>query len=128
MNFQQYQAKTTETAADNGIEILLLGLAGEAGEVCDYMKKVLGHGHELDLVNLQSELGDVLWYLAQICQKTGLDLEMVAVANLAKLAERYPDGFDPERSKNRAEYSGGVDVTLPPSTLTPVQINVPQGG
>jgi len=80
-----------------------LGIAGEAGEVADYLKKVLHHGHELDRERLKKELGDVLWYAAAIADRADLTLEEVAQANIDKLMERYPEGFTSERSINRAQ-------------------------
>ena len=73
--------------------IMGLGIAGEAGEVADYLKKVLGHGHELDLTKLAKELGDVLWYVAALATMHGLKLDDIATTNINKLRERFPNGF-----------------------------------
>ena len=100
-SFLSYQEDAARTAGDTRLEILALGIAGEAGEVADYIKKVVGHGHALDPQALQKELGDVLWYVAMLATKCGLDLDLVAQANIEKLRKRYPDGFSTERSKNR---------------------------
>jgi NTP pyrophosphatase (non-canonical NTP hydrolase) len=70
-----------------------LGVAGEAGEVADLLKKHLFHGIDLDVSKLRSELGDVLWYVAALARHAGLSLEDVATSNLDKLQARYPDGF-----------------------------------
>lgn len=83
--------------------LLLYGLTGEAGEVADLIKKHFGHGHELDLIKVNKELGDVLWYLSQLAEQFGLSLDDVAQANIDKLKKRYPDGFSEEASKNRRE-------------------------
>lgn len=80
-----------------------LGLAGEAGEVADYLKKVYGHGHELDREVLKKELGDVLWYVSDLCSKFGFSMSEVAQLNVEKLKRRYPEGFSTVRSKNRNE-------------------------
>jgi NTP pyrophosphatase (non-canonical NTP hydrolase) len=71
-----------------------LGIAGEAGECADLIKKHIGHGHPLDVVKLKLELGDVLWYVAGLAELAGLTLSEVASANLAKLEKRYPSGFN----------------------------------
>lgn len=80
-----------------------LGLAGEAGEIVDIVKKVIYHSHELDTSMLCKEAGDLLWYLALLCDTVGLTLEDVMQANVDKLRKRYPDGFDPKRSQFRQE-------------------------
>jgi len=80
-----------------------LGLAGESGEFADHIKKIYYHGHELDEITLAKELGDVLWYLAIAADAIGLTLEDIATGNILKLQNRYPDGFDQERSINRED-------------------------
>lgn len=80
-----------------------LGIVGEAGEVADIIKKHLCQGHDLDRNELMSELGDVLWYIAELCYVSGFSLEDVARRNIEKLKERYPDGFSEEASVNRKE-------------------------
>lgn len=88
----------------HNLSIAALGLAGETGEVVDLIKKVVGHGHELDQRKLIEELGDVLWYCAALCTLLGVPLEEVAFANIAKLKRRYPNGFEQARSIHRAKY------------------------
>jgi NTP pyrophosphatase (non-canonical NTP hydrolase) len=80
-----------------------MGLAGEAGEVCDYLKKIVFHGHDYDEQKLCLELGDALWYIAAIASNACLTLEEVAQGNIDKLKRRYPDGFSEEKSINRTE-------------------------
>lgn len=81
------------------LAIFTLGVAGEAGEVAELVKKHLGHNHPLDHDAMVKELGDVLWYLTALCTSLDISLSHVAAMNLAKVRERYPNGFDPERSK-----------------------------
>lgn len=107
MDFAEYQQLASRTSrADRPLEMRLsnaaLGLAGEAGEAVELLKKHLHHDHELDPLRLQKELGDVLWYLSELCSLAGLDLETVAAANIAKLRARYPEGFEVARSVERA--------------------------
>ena len=83
-----------------------LGVAGEAGEVADLIKKHVGHGHALDGAKLTRELGDVLWYVAALAHDIGVDLSEVAAVNVEKLKARYPDGWDPARSQNREVGDG----------------------
>ena len=108
MNLKEYQDLAKTTAGEFSEEertiwtlVSALGLCGEAGEVADYLKKIYGHGHQLDYVKLKKELGDVLWYLADICTKFGVSLDEVAQLNIDKLKKRYPSGFSVEASVNR---------------------------
>ena len=109
IDFDKYQKDSSATSgafqdlySDQArLAIAGLGLAGEAGEVVDYLKKVVGHGHKLDKDKLVKELGDVLWYVAEICSAINADMSDVAQQNIDKLKARYPDGFSSERSINR---------------------------
>lgn len=96
MDFHTYQQRSRATACypDAGANPIYptLGLCGEAGEVADKVKKVLrDRGGEFSaevIAALQLELGDVLWYVAQLATELGLELDQVAQANLDKLASR----------------------------------------
>ena len=80
-----------------------LGLAGEAGEVCDIVKKYMFQGHNLETQKVVDELSDVLWYVALTAQGIGCDLDSIMEHNINKLKKRYPNGFEAERSINRTE-------------------------
>lgn len=80
-----------------------LGLAGEAGETLDMIKKWIFHEKDLDREHLKKELGDVMWYMAMICYSFGFDLDEILQMNIDKLKARYPEGFDTERANHRAE-------------------------
>ena len=80
------------------------GLNGEAGECIDILKKTEFQGHDFDPMKMVDELGDVLWYVAQLATGLGVTLEYVAQHNVDKLLARYPDGFDSEKSIHRKEY------------------------
>lgn len=73
-----------------------LGLAGEAGEVCNKIKKIMrdkeGKMESADIMALRDELGDVLWYVAALCSELRLDMGAVAEANLDKLFSRKDRG------------------------------------
>lgn len=104
--FSQYQRLSARTLKDDPqLAEMALGLTGEAGEVIDYLKKHLFHGHELDPAKITDELGDVLWYIAGLCSILGVDMEDVAAGNIAKLKERYPEGFNEEKSIERSGSS-----------------------
>lgn len=81
----------------------VMGLCGESGEAIDIVKKWLAQGHELDKEKLAKELGDICWYLAETATALELSLEDIMEANIEKLRKRYPEGFDPERSRSRTE-------------------------
>jgi len=81
-----------------------LGLTGEAGEVADVIKKTFFHGHPLDEQKLVKEMGDVMWYLQQICLALNISLREVIEGNREKLQKRYSDNkFSVEESLNRKE-------------------------
>jgi NTP pyrophosphatase (non-canonical NTP hydrolase) len=80
-----------------------LGLAGESGEFVDLMKKHFGHGKPLDRDQVKKELGDVLWYVANLARSFGYTLSNVAQGNIDKLKVRYPDGFTVEASQAKAD-------------------------
>jgi NTP pyrophosphatase (non-canonical NTP hydrolase) len=106
MDFKEYTENMKRTAGSLGLnnENLCwsaMGLSGEAGEVTDYLKKVVFHSHELNKEKVAEELGDVLWYLAATAELIGYDLEDIAIMNIEKLKKRYPEGWDVEKSRNR---------------------------
>lgn len=79
----------------------LMGLAGEGGEACDILKKVLFQGHKLDREHMALELGDIAWYIALAADAIGYDLDTIFQMNIDKLYARYPDGFEVDKSVNR---------------------------
>jgi NTP pyrophosphatase (non-canonical NTP hydrolase) len=93
----------SSTSYEVGIMYDALGLAGEAGEIADYVKKWVGHGKVFDLDHVEKELGDVLWYVNRMTRRLGKTLRGVAMTNIAKLKARYPQGFSHEASENRKE-------------------------
>lgn len=106
MDFKDYQRQAQRTvrggrARELQLDNWALGLAGEAGEVADIIKKHVHHTHPLDVDKVNDELGDVLWYVSVMATECGLSLDDIAHNNCVKLAERYPEGFSPERSINR---------------------------
>lgn len=103
LNFNKYQQLAARTAISHENELLNygLGIAGEAGEVADLIKKGLFHGHGISKDEIAKELGDTLWYISQIARLFDLSLEDVAQLNIKKLQKRYPEGFSEEASINR---------------------------
>lgn len=98
-DFDTYQAAARSTAiypgqdSNAGLIYAALGLAGEAGEVANKVKKLLRDGvttySQDDLI---SEAGDTLWYLATLCSELGVSLADVAEGNLDKLRLREAQG------------------------------------
>ena len=76
------------------------GLAEEGGEVLALVRKHAFQGRTLDLAALEQELGDALWCLGVAAASAGLSLERIAEANVAKLRQRYPDGYTDSASRN----------------------------
>jgi NTP pyrophosphatase (non-canonical NTP hydrolase) len=97
MTLDEYQKKAQGTViypalGGQGWVYPALGLAGEAGEVADKLKKVVrDHNGEItpeirELV--KGELGDVLWYVSQLARELDFTLEEIAQGNIDKLASR----------------------------------------
>lgn len=106
--FDRYQKATERTAGkfeDPKQELVAwsMGIGGEAGEYVDGIKKHVFHDHELDKEAQAKELGDLLFYISRSAASLGYTLSQVASMNIEKLQKRYPDGFDPEKSKNREQ-------------------------
>jgi len=107
MNFDDYQKLSGETAIypgrGNNLSYPTLGLAGETGEVAEKVKKLIrdkeGILDDESRAALGKELGDVLWYLAQLCTELDLSMSDVAKANIEKLSSR----------KKRGQISGDGD-------------------
>ena len=106
MEANEYQrlAMVTLNPALDKRDVLInsvMGLCGEAGEAIDIVKKWMAHGHELDKDHLAKELGDIAWYLAETAWALDIPLETILRSNLEKLKNRYPEGFDTNRSQKR---------------------------
>lgn len=105
MTLNEYQLAAQRTSntytLSSKIENGLLGLFGEGGECADIFKKYLFQGHDFDAEHMAKELGDILWYVAEVASGLGMTLDKVAQMNIDKLLARYPDGFDREKSLHR---------------------------
>lgn len=71
---------------------MTLGIAGEAGEVVDAVKKHVIYQKDLDRENIKEELGDIEFYMEGLRALLGLTREEVIDHNKAKLLKRYPTG------------------------------------
>ncbi|HOF79693.1 MAG TPA: nucleoside triphosphate pyrophosphohydrolase family protein [bacterium] len=100
MEFKEYQQQSHKTAVypviGQGFVYPALGLAGESGEVVEKIKKIFrdqqGIVGDEQRQAVAKELGDVLWYLAQLATELDLDLNQVAQDNLDKLFSRQQRG------------------------------------
>lgn len=95
LNEYQRETRTTDRVPEregNGLLVPLLGLASEAASLLAQYKKWLrdGPAHRLYAKQVAEELGDVLWYTANLADKFDIDLESVARQNLAKTRDRFP--------------------------------------
>ncbi len=113
MNASKYQKQAARTLIDApGFEIPdtemmliwnAIGLAGEAGEVCELVKKGVFHQHGIDREKMVKELGDVLWYVAAMCTKLDMDMGVIMEVNIRKLEARYPNGYSSSDSQRRVD-------------------------
>lgn len=115
MTFDDYskQAITTDTfdgravtkVTDGAIISKILGLAGEAGEVAEKFKKIVrdkdAELSEQDVLEIQKELGDVLWYINALCHYIGITLDDTAQKNLEKVLGRKDRGQTKGSGDNR---------------------------
>ena len=95
-DYQRQSRRTAEYPRNAWLVYPALGLAGEAGEVAEHAKKAIrddgGAVSEERKAAMSKELGDVLWYIAQLATELGLDLDRIAEQNLAKLLSRQQRG------------------------------------
>lgn len=100
MNFRDYQRLSRETAiypkVGKNFVYPALGLGGETGEVLEKIKKIIrdNNGKITSRAKrmLAKELGDVLWYLSQLCSELNLDFQEIAKRNIEKLKSRQRRG------------------------------------
>ena len=91
--FKTYQTEAMKTRIYPGEDNLVysaLGLAGEAGELANKVKKIIrGDGNREELIDgIKGEMGDVLWYLAALAEDVGVDLGDIAALNIEKIQSR----------------------------------------
>ena len=106
MNFNEYQdlaRRTQNTKLTNRgrLDHALFGMASECGEILGIYQKEF-QGHEVDEDKVVDEMGDLLWFVAELADCLNVELDFVARHNIDKLRKRYPgNGFDTERSLHR---------------------------
>jgi len=106
MEIQSYQNKAIRTLAScgsiqNDNLHMTLGLLTEVGEIADVFKKNLAYGKEIDWINIKEEVGDTMWYIANLCNINNWNLNEILDTNIKKLEVRYPDKFSSDKAINR---------------------------
>lgn len=98
-DYQKFAAKgiRRESEGKNLLVGFALGLGGESGEVLDDIKKREYHGRDISIEHTAEELGDVLWYVANLATQLGYSLEDIVEYNVHKLKNRYPDLYKEEK-------------------------------
>jgi NTP pyrophosphatase (non-canonical NTP hydrolase) len=94
VDFRSYQDMAAETAvykAEHQVIYPALGLAAEAGEVANKVKKILRDGN-FNREAIADEVGDCLWYIAALCRDLNVDMKELAKNNLRKLHDRKARG------------------------------------
>ena len=82
--------------------------------VAEYVKKAVGHGHEMKVEKLSHHLLTVLTHVNSLCVGEGIELEDVLNRNIAKLEARYPKGFSTEASISRVDVEPATEEPLGP--------------
>jgi NTP pyrophosphatase (non-canonical NTP hydrolase) len=107
IDFDIYQLRAMRTAKpmepQDDLMHAAYGVAGEAGEFADCVKKNQVYGRELDRENAIEELGDLLWYVALGCRALNATMSEVAQQNLEKLKARYPEKYTDELAAERKD-------------------------
>lgn len=89
-----------------------VGVAGEAAELLDAIKKHTIYQKPLDIENIKEELGDLLFYMSNLMQSVGLSFEEILQHNIDKLSVRYSKG-----SYSNAQAQERADKVLTGETL-----------
>ena len=94
VDFKSYQDMASETAVyktEHAVIYPALGLAAEAGEVANKVKKILRDGN-FDRKAIADEVGDCMWYIAALCRDLNIDMQEIADNNIKKLKDRLERG------------------------------------
>lgn len=123
--YQRESARTDRARGDDlkSIMVPLLGLAGETGSLLTEYKKWLRDGdyYKPFTDQVAEELGDILWYVAAIAGRAGLDLQEIAEENLAKLQDRW---ISADAKKTPLFDQGRYDEQFPLTEQLPIRMRV----
>lgn len=101
MKLNEYQEEASSTAIfpnelpdflDIGQVYTVLGQTGESGEIAEKLKKAIREDDEMYIEEMRAEVGDVLWYLSQVCEEFDWEMGEIAKENIEKLADRQERG------------------------------------
>jgi NTP pyrophosphatase (non-canonical NTP hydrolase) len=106
MKFEEYREQVQRTCPSLGSPRedtihMVLGIQTEAAELSDIVKKNLAYQKPIDWANFKEELGDLMWYIANLMNIHGLDSEDIFTRNIEKLKVRYPNGFTTDQAISR---------------------------
>lgn len=106
MTLKEYEQAASRTCPSlNSLDIdmihMILGIQTESAELADILKKNIAYGKPIDWINYEEEIGDLMWYIINLCRMTGFNLEDILDKNIAKLRQRYPDKFTTNLALNR---------------------------
>ena len=107
MNLKDYQEQAKRTCPSleggqlNDLIHMSLGIQTEAAEIADLLKKRLAYKKDIDWVNMKEEVGDTMWYIANLCNINNWNLEDILETNINKLKVRYPEKFSEDKAINR---------------------------
>lgn len=76
-----------------------MGIGSEAGEIMENVKRSKIHNIKLDKSKLIHDMGDLMWYLAILCDDLGVSFEEVWEKNIKMLKKRFPKGFSSNHLK-----------------------------
>ena len=112
MTITQYQEETKRTMPNLSDKMpddikradeihMILGMTTEVGEIVDPFKKCYAYNKPIDYINIKEEIGDLMWYISNLCNLNDWNLEDILETNINKLRARYPDKFDADLAINR---------------------------
>ena len=106
ITIEKYQELSKRTNVDLGSLLnnnlhMIMGISTESGEIVDVFKKHLAYSKEIDYINIKEEIGDLMFYIVNMCNMNGWDLRDIMQTNIDKLKTRYPEKFTEEEALNR---------------------------
>lgn len=106
MNLKTYQKLASRTLTKLESPLLdelhmVTGIVTESAELADAYKKHFAYKKPLDEVNCKEELGDLMWYISNLCMLKDWDIDDILDKNIKKLSARYPDKYSDHNASNR---------------------------